>query len=74
MRGQGGDVVVGLLGPGIEDVLRLQGCEPVGLIAGQQGFHVLMAFYVELNRNRPIRVGGFHLGKSRQGFKPRLPC
>jgi hypothetical protein len=46
MRGKGGDVVVGLLGPGIEDVLRLQGCEPVGLIAGQQGFHVLMAFYV----------------------------
>jgi hypothetical protein len=42
MRRQGGDIVVGLLGPGIEYVILLQGHEPFGFIAWNQGFHFSM--------------------------------
>jgi len=34
-------------------MILLQGCEPFGFIAGQGGFHVLMAFNAQPNRDRP---------------------
>ena len=41
MRGQGGDIVVSLLGCGIENVIRLQGREPFGFIGWYRSFHFL---------------------------------
>ena len=53
VRGQGGDIVVGLLGPGIENVILLQGREPFGFIGWQRGvFHISMAFNAATNRDR----------------------
>ena len=49
--GQGGNIVVGRLGPGIENVILFQCCEPFGFVGWERGFHFLMAFNAR-QRNR----------------------
>jgi hypothetical protein len=74
MRCQDGDIVVGLLGLGIKNVILLQGREPFGFIGWQWCFHISMDFNAKKTATGAVRARtasqfGIKAGRSRRVIK-----
>ena len=76
MRSQGGNIVVGLLACGVENLIRLQGREPFTFMGWKRSIHCFMDFNLKVNHGRrhrndipfskiAIRVLGHRINKPR---------